>query len=183
MVNYINEVSKEKKARLWNDMNTRCYNEKFHERQPQYRECDVCEEWLTDKTKFFDWVDENYYTVSDEQMDLDKDILVKGNKLYSPDTCVFVPHSINTLFLNGKKNRGDCPIGVYFDKSKNKFAVCFAIDSNSIKLGRYDTKEKAFGVYKRHKESLIMATADRYKGKIPTHLYNAMLAWEIEETD
>ena len=183
MVNYINEVTKEKKARLWNDMNTRCYNEKFHERQPQYKECEVCEEWLSDKQKFFDWVDENYYTVGDEQIDLDKDILVKGNKEYSPETCVFVPHSINTLFISGKKNRGEYPLGVHYDKGKKRFRTSLATGTKSINLSWHHTQEKAFEEYKRHKEALIIATADKYKGEIPSHLYNAMLAWSVEVTD
>lgn len=183
MINYIKEVSDVKKARLWNDMQTRCYNKKFHERQPQYKECKICDEWLNDKNLFFKWVDDNYYIVGDEQIDLDKDILVKGNKIYSPETCVFVPHSINTLFINGKKRRGDCPLGVHFDNGKNKYRACLAINKTNIKLNWHHTQEKAFEEYKRHKEALIITTADKYKGIIPSHLYNAMLNWEIEKTD
>ena len=109
------------KARwLWNDMQTRCYNAKFYKRCSEYEECSICQEWLEDKEKFFQWVEENYYMVGDERMDLDKDILVKGNKIYSPETCVFVPHSINTLFLSCKKTRGEYLIGVHYDSDKKK---------------------------------------------------------------
>ena len=183
MIDYLGEVEKVKKARLWNDMNTRCYNDKLHERFTSYIGCEVCPEWKNDKNEFYQWVEENYYTVGDEQMDLDKDILVKGNKIYSPDTCVFVPHSINTLFVNCKKNRGELPIGVYYDKDRKKYRASFSINGNVIRLSRCDTPEEAFEEYKRHKKAAIIAMADRYKGSIPEHLYNAMIAWEIEETD
>ena len=183
MVQYLGEVDKVKKARLWNDMNTRCYNEKLHERFPQYKECEVCSEWKNDKNKFFQWVDENYYIVGDETMDLDKDILVKGNKIYSPETCVFTPHSINTLFLNGKKNRGDYPLGVHYDKERKKYRAELSVNGSRIHLSRWNTEEEAFEEYKRHKQALIIAMADRFKGKIPAHLYNAMIAWQIEITD
>ena len=79
--------------------------------------CTVCEEWLN-YSNFKVWYDQN--RIKGMALDLDKDILFKGNKVYSPETCCFVPHAINTLFLNGKKNRGDLPLGVHFDKSKGR---------------------------------------------------------------
>ena len=77
-------------------------------------------------------------------LDLDKDILFKGNKVYSPETCCFVPHAVNTLFLNGKKNRGDFPLGVHFDKSKGKYRAEMSFMGRQIKLGTFDTAESAF---------------------------------------
>jgi hypothetical protein len=114
--------------------------------------------------------------VGNEQIDLDKDILCKGNKVYSPETCVFVPHTINTLFLRCQKNRGNLSIGVCFDKSKKKYCAGLGINNKNIKLGVYNTPEEAFAEYKRHKEALIVVTADKYKGRIPEKLYKAMIA-------
>lgn len=79
----------------WHDMMNRCYNEKFHARQPQYKNCTVCEEWHN-FCNYRLWYEGNKY--GDEPLDLDKDILFKGNTIYSPETCVLVPHIINTLF-------------------------------------------------------------------------------------
>ena len=172
-----------KARRLWNDMQTRCYNAKYHKRSPEYEECSICQEWLEDKEKFFQWVEENYYSVGDESMDLDKDILVKGNKVYSPDTCVFVPHSINTLFLSCKGKRGKYPIGVYYDSDKKKYCANVNVNSECIKLSVKNTPEEAFEEYKRHKEALIIVTADKYKKYIPSKAYNAMLNWKVEITD
>ena len=172
-----------KAKRLWNDMQTRCYNIKLHNRLPEYKGCTICDYWLEDKERFYKWVEENYYMTGDEQMDLDKDILFKGNKVYSPETCVFVPHTINTLLLNCKRKRGKYPLGVSYEKSKNKYRASLNVDGKNVKLGYYNTPEEAFLEYKRHKEALIIVMADRYKSKIPDKVYEAMMNWKIEMDD
>ncbi len=172
-----------KARRLWNDMYSRCYNEKLHKRFPEYIGCAICDYWLEDKERFYKWVEENYYMIGNEQMDLDKDILVKGNKVYSPETCVFVPHTINTILLNCKRKRGEYPVGVSYDKTKEKYRAALKVGDRNIKLGHYNTAAEAFMDYKRHKEALILVTADRYKGKIPDSVYEAMVNWKIEIDD
>ena len=172
-----------KAARLWNDMYTRCYNSKLHDRLPDYKDCTICDYWLEDRERFFKWVEENYYMVGNEQMDLDKDILFKGNKVYSPETCVFVPHTINTLLVNCKQKRGKYPVGVSYEKAKGKYRAALKIGDRNIKLGHYNTAEEAFMDYKKHKEALIIVMADRYKGRIPDKVYKAMTNWKIEIAD
>ncbi|TCJ01061.1 AP2 domain-containing protein, partial [Cytobacillus praedii] len=95
----------------WHSMMTRCYNDKYQEKQPTYKGCTVVEEWHNFQN-FAKWYDENYYEVEGDKMQLDKDIIVKGNKVYSPNTCVFVPQSINKLFIKKEFKRGKLPIGV-----------------------------------------------------------------------
>ena len=120
-------------------------------------------------------------------MCLDKDILVKGNKVYSSETCIFVPQKINTLFENRKNCRGDCPIGVTYDKDCNLYrARCNILNNNKQKskhLGRFKTKIEAFKSYKIFKESYIKQMAEKYKEVIPVELYKAMYNWEVEITD
>lgn len=164
----------------WHDMINRCYNEKFHEKHPQYKGCTVCEEWLN-YSNFKIWYDQN--KIVGMKLDLDKDILFKGNKEYSPATVAFVPHEINTLFLNGKKNRGDLPIGVHFDKEKGKYRAEMSFMGQPIKLGRFDTIELAFARYKEYKEDFIKDIAEQYKDEIPYKVYEAMMNWVIEITD
>lgn len=164
----------------WHDMINRCYNAKFHERQPQYKECSVCEEWLN-YSNFKVWYDQN--KVPGMSLDLDKDILFKGNKVYSPETCCFVPHAINTLFLSRKADRGSYPIGVYYDKDKMKYRAVMAFMGRQIKLGWFDTAESAFARYKEYKEDFIQDIAEQYKGKIPDKVYEAMMSWKIEIDD
>ena len=74
----------------WRAMLQRCYDKKIHNRQPTYIDCSVCEEWCS-LYNFNKWYLKNYYSIDGERMELDKDILVKGNKMYSPDT--YVCHS------------------------------------------------------------------------------------------
>lgn len=164
----------------WHDMINRCYNAKFHERQPQYKGCTVCEEWLN-YSNFKVWYDKN--KITGVSWDLDKDILFKGNKVYSPETCCFVPHAVNTLFLNGKKNRGDLPLGVHFDKSKGKYRAEMSFIGEQIKLGTFGTAESAFARYKEYKEDLIRDMAGVYKDEIPDKVYEAMMNWKIEIDD
>ena len=87
---------------VWTSMLKRCYSDKCQKKQPTYKGCCVCEEWLN-YSNFKKWFNDNYYEIEGEQMNLDKDILVKGNKIYSPETCVFVPKKINTLFVKSNK--------------------------------------------------------------------------------
>lgn len=83
----------------------RCYSARYQERKPTYKGCSVCDEWLNYQN-FAKWYDDNYYEIKGEIMCLDKDILVKGNKIYSPENCVFVPNYINVLFARiGCKNK------------------------------------------------------------------------------
>lgn len=176
MVNYTNDISKQKLRTLWNNMNTRCYNENYHAESPQYIGCEVCQEWLDDKENFYDWVKENYYTVGSEQMDLDKDILVKNNKIYSPETCIFAPHNINVYFENLTRE----PLYV---PSKHQYKMSIFIDGKNVDLGLFDTEEAAKAIYIKHKEAAILAKADIYKDSIPGKLYDAMINWKIELED
>lgn len=164
----------------WHDMINRCYNAKFHERQPQYKGCTVCKEWLN-YSNFKVWYDKNKIPVM--SFDLDKDILFKGNKVYSPETCCFVPHAINTLFLSKKADRGDFPIGVSYEKDKKKFRAYMSFMGEQIKLGTFDTAESAFARYKEYKEDFIKDIAEQYKDEIPYKIYEAMINWKIEIDD
>jgi hypothetical protein len=155
----------------------------MHKRLPTYKDCSVCDEWLNFQN-FAAWYDKNYYEVTGERMDLDKDILVKGNKIYSPDTCAFVPHSINGLFVKNNARRGNLPIGVSYEKKNSKFkAKCNNGKKKAIGIGHFNTSKEAFLAYKEFKENLIKRIAFEYKEKIPSVIFNALLNYEVEETD
>ena len=170
----------------WHSMLERCYSEKYQEKYPTYNGCTVCEEWLNFQN-FAEWYYNNYYEVEGQRMHLDKDILVKHNKIYSSETCVFVPHAINSLFVKCDKSRGESIIGT---STKNgKYVVhCSIINPETGKskneyLGLYDTQEKGFEVYKYYKEKNIKYVADYFKEQIPDKLYNALYNYEVEITD
>nr|DAE62910.1 MAG TPA: hypothetical protein [Caudoviricetes sp.] len=173
---------------VWHSMLERCYNEKYTYRNSTYKECEVCEKWHN-YTNFGDWFEENYYTIENETMCLDKDILNKGNKIYSPDNCIFAPERINLLFVKSKKSRGNYPIGVSYHKASGKFeAHCSVYNYKENKkkliyLGLYDTTEEAFNAYKQYKEKNIKDVADYYKEQIPSELYQALYKYEVNIND
>lgn len=171
----------------WNNMLKRCYDKKYQKKQPTYIGCSACEEWHNFQN-FAKWYEENYYDIDDEIMCLDKDILIKGNKIYSPETCVFVPKIINSLFTKRQNKRGLLPIGVTYYKNNKKYrAQCCHLEKGKDRyLGLYNTPEEAFEVYKKEKERYIKQVADEYKSKyhqFPQKLYNAMYNYQVEITD
>ena len=172
--------------KIYHDMLRRCYYPKYQEKRPTYKGCKV-EDYLLNFQHMGEWLEENYYEVSGEQMCLDKDILCKRNKVYSRDTCIFVPQRINLLFTKHDKSRGKDPIGVTELPSGKYQAYCNDGYGKYIYLGVYSTKEEAFRVYKEYKEKVIKEVIDSYEGKIPEVFYSrlkeAMYNYKVEMDD
>jgi hypothetical protein len=168
----------------WKGILERSYSDKHKIRFPTYIGVTVCDEWHNFQN-FAKWYDENYYEIDNEVMCLDKDILIKGNKIYSPETCVIAPARINNLFIKNDANRGNLPVGVSLCKSrKNRYGVkCSDGNKGDVNLGYFKTPEDAFNTYKIYKEKLIKQFAEEYKDKIPLRLYKAMITYEVEITD
>lgn len=93
----------------WDNMIKRGYSQEFKGRRPTYQNVAVCDEWLVFSNFRQWWVENNV-----RNWQLEKDILVKGNLIYSPDTCVYVPNYLNTLLADSAAIRGDYPLGVCF---------------------------------------------------------------------
>lgn len=172
--------------KIWYNMLTRCYDPKFHEKHSTYKDCKV-ENYFLNFQHMGEWLEDNYYEVPGEKMCLDKDILCKGNKVYSRDSCIFVPERINLLFVKHDNARGNNPIGVEDLPSGNYQARCNDVNGERICLGTYSTKEEAFRVYKEYKEKVIKKVIDSYEGKIPEPYYSrlreAMYNYEVEIDD
>ena len=171
---------------IYHDMLKRCYYPKYQERYPTYKGCKV-EDYLLNFQHMGEWIDDNYYEIPGEKMCLDKDILCKGNKMYSRDTCIFVPNRINVLFTKRDNARGKNPIGMTELPSGNYQAYCNNGYGKNIYLGVYSTKEEAFQVYKKYKEKVIKEVIDSYEGIIPEPFYSrlktAMYNYEVEIDD
>jgi len=177
----------------WKGMLGRCYAQYTEKCKRTYLGCIVCDEWLNFQL-FAAWYDANYYKIVGEKMHLDKDLLCKGNKVYSPTTCVYVPHMLNTILLNKSNFRGSLPVGV--EKNFNKYIAKLnkrtpeGVISREY-LGMFKTPDEAFQAYKKEKEAYIKAEADRYKAmmtkerdvKIFAKVYNALYAYEVHEKD
>lgn len=166
----------------WQNMLGRCYSKASVKYNPTYDCAEVSDEWLCFQN-FAKWYNENYYEIKNNKMCLDKDILKKGNKIYSANTCIFVPEIINNLFVKSDKTRGEYPIGVTYNKEINKFESKYTNKNKTIKLGYYNTPKEAFDEYKKYKEKHIKEVAEEYKNKIPNKLYKAMINYKVEITD
>lgn len=164
----------------WRGMLLRCYCKSYLKTQPTYNDCSVCGEWLL-FSNFKKWFDEQLY-LPEENMVLDKDIVVKGNKVYSPSTCCLVPSKINLLFTKSNKRRGDLPIGV--TRHRKSFAARANI-GHFVSLGHFSTPRAAFLAYKEAKEQYVKELAEKYykEGKITERVYNALLNYRVEITD
>lgn len=176
-------ISSLKSYSSWTHMLSRCYDEKDkHFEIYGGSDVTVSDEWLS----FFNykkWYDENYYEIENDKMVVDKDILVKNNKIYSKDTCMIVPSRINKLFVTEKSTRGNLPIGVFYH-SKNSVYIATLTKKNKYKhLGCFDNITEAFNAYKIAKEDYIKEVANEYKNKIPQKLYDAMINYEVEIGD
>lgn len=145
-----------------------------------YHDCELCEEWKT-YSNFKKWFDDNYK----DSYQLDKDILFKGNRLYSPQTCRFIPRQINTLITTHKKDRGEYPIGVTFCKRDRSFVSKIRKYGVRYNVGTFSNPEDAFYAYKLEKEKHIKEVAEKYynEGNIDIDIYNALCAWTISITD
>lgn len=161
----------------WSHMMSRCYNSKFHEIRSTYKDCEVCDEWK-DYDIFYNWFQENYK----DGFALDKDILVQGNKVYSPSTCCFVPQYINSLFVKSDAKRGYFPLGTTFHKQSNKYqANCKNGQGKKVHLGLFTDPIEAHEAYCAYKYQLIREIASEALkiGVIDERIYNAMINYQI----
>lgn len=164
---------------VWADILYRCHTAKGHLDCPAYTDCYICEEWKR-YSSFKKWFDENYV----EGYQLDKDILVKGNRVYSPDTCCFVPNDINML-LSKSKSRRALPTGVHKHSQCNRYVAQLSIHNKVNRLGLYKTVEEAFAAYKEAKEAYIRALASKHyaQGCLAYNVYEALMNREINIDD
>lgn len=162
----------------WKNIMQRCYSVNRQQKQVSYETCTIHKDWHNFQN-FARWFEENYI----EGFELDKDILFKGNKIYSIKTCCFVPFEINVLLTNRYVCRGDFPLGVSFYKKNNKFMACLHINSIQKHLGYFYTQEEAFNAYKNAKEENIKNVANKYKNQITIECYNALMDWTIDIND
>ena len=140
----------------WKEMLRRCYSEKFLESRPTYIGTTVCSEWVY-ASEFKKWMEREDW----QGKSLDKDIIVRGNKLYSPDTCAFVLKATNLFVTASNASRGDYPIGVYLFKQTGKYhAQCGnPFSGERGHLGLFLTPGEAHEAWRRRKHEIAQLVA------------------------
>lgn len=171
------EGTKSKEYSVWVRMLDRCYSDKVGEDRITYRDCTVSAEFK--HFHYFKSWCKNQIGFGLKGFALDKDILVKGNKVYSPETCCFVPQEINNLFTNIKMKSRELPAGVLFDNTSGKFIVGFSKGSKTTNIGRFSTKQEAELAYKKAKESHIKEVAAKWRDQIDPRVYDSLMNWTV----
>lgn len=148
--------------RYWCDMLRRCYDVGFHERQPSYADCEVCEEWHNYQN-FAKWFENNYYEIKNDTLDLDKDLLVANNKVYSPETCWFIPTGINRGYRNNKDRKAICAL------DSGEYVI------SPIKQSpRFTNLEEAKISYVNWTINKQLEKLESYKGELPVEIYQRL---------
>nr|DAI89615.1 MAG TPA: hypothetical protein [Caudoviricetes sp.] len=163
----------------WSGILRRCYDKKFLIRNPSYYKTIVCEEWHNFQN-FATWFENNWKPYM-KGWHVDKDILFKRDKIYSPETCSIVPAEINYLLLKCNASRGGLPIGVF--KDGKKYVAKLVRDKGIQKYTRHNTIEEAFQSYKVAKEAHIKEVAEIWRPKLATKTYEALINYQVEITD
>ena len=166
---------------LWQDMLKRCFSAKLKQNRPTYEGVTCSKEWLSMTTFIEDVSKMKGYGL--EGWQLDKDILQKGNKLYSKETCCFVPSEVNNLLTKRDNARGEYPVGVCFDKYAGKFKAQLAINGKTKFLGRFNSPEEAFQAYKLAKEAQIKVVAQKWKHLLDEWVFQALMVYEVAIDD
>lgn len=112
-----------KEYEAWRSILQRSFDDGYKNKKPTYKDVTCCDEWLL-FDNFYEWIhsQSNFDKwFNDNSWHIDKDILLKGNKIYSPNFCVLVPQHVNSLFIKDNADRGNLPIGVQKQEYRNRY--------------------------------------------------------------
>ena len=167
---------------LWKSMLKRCYSDVYKKQRPTYEDCEVGDNFKSYEY-FYEWCHKQIgFDV--KGWHLDKDLLIKGNKVYSEDSCIFIPSEINLLLVKNTASRGEHLIGVYWHNKRKAFEARVSKNKGKQeKLGSFKTEMEAFNAYKQAKEAFVKEQADKWKDKIDPRAYNALMSYTVEITD
>ena len=175
-----------KEYNRWYSMLERCYSDTFKKKYLTYEGCEASENFKSYEY-FYEWCQKQIGFNNEgngNPFQLDKDLLIKGNKVYSESTCVFIPSEINSLLVKHEALRGEHLIGVHWSKTHKAFKATVRKNKGGREhLGYFATELEAFNAYKTAKESFIKEQAEKWKDKIDERAYEALMKYQVEITD
>lgn len=164
--------------KTWRNMMRRSYCSEFQAETPTYDGCSVADEWH-DFQNFAEW----YYAQPNNSIpgfDLDKDLTIVGNKVYSRKSCSILPKDINTLLMDCGSRRGSLPQGVSFSKEKGLYLAQVKIDGATKYLGRFADPASAREAYVKSKTHNIRRVAAKYQPVLPPQVYENLMSWTLQ---
>ena len=171
-----------KEYEIWTGMLERCYSEKCQKKQPTYEGCEVSDNFKYYEY-FYEWCNKQI-GFGNEGWQLDKDLLTKGNKVYSENSCVFIPSDINLLLTKRTASRGEYLIGVSWHNTNKAFMARVGKSKGKREwLGCFKTEIEAFKAYKQAKESFIKEQAEKWKSQIDERAYEALMNYKVSTDD
>lgn len=162
--------------RLWSSMMNRCYDKTYQRRFPTYRDCEVSE-YFKCYDNFYVWCNEQK-GFKEQLWQLDKDLLVPNNKLYSEETCTFLPVSINLAIVKPAKVR-NLPVGVSLSNDGRYFVARISRYGKCDNLGGFKNLEAAKQAYLCAKKNYLLDLANKYRGLISERAYEALVNYEV----
>lgn len=157
-----------KEYKLWKGMFERC------QKLAAYQDCSVDQSWDSFQS-FASWCNKQT-GFGVPGFELDKDVLVPGNKVYGPNTCCFIPSEINKFLTHKKSTKGIYPVGVTFDSKANKYCAQITISGRAKWLGRFDTPESAYETYAAAKFDTILTLAAKYRYLVDDVVYKSLIS-------
>ena len=175
-----------KEYNRWHSMLERCYSTIFKKKCPTYEGCEVSDNFKSYEY-FYEWCQKQIGFNNEgngNPFHLDKDLLIKGNKVYSEDSCVFLPQEINKILTKRTTSRGEYLIGIYWSKTHKAFKAQVGKNKGGREyLGYFKTELEAYNAYKTAKESFVKEQAEKWKDKIDPRAYEALMNYKVEITD
>ena len=173
---------KTKEYGLWQSMLKRCYSDVYKKKRPTYKGC-KCSENFKSYEYFYEWC-QSQVGFGNDGWQLDKDLLIKSNKVYSENTCVFLPQEVNSLLIKREPSRGKHLIGVCWSKTNKAFMAQVGKSKGKQEhLGYYKTELEAFNAYKTAKETFVKEQANKWKSQIDLRAYEALMNYEVSIDD
>ena len=175
-----------KEYKLWQSMLVRCYSDTYKKKNPTYKDCEVSDNFKSYEY-FYEWCNKQIGFGNEgdgNPFQLDKDLLIKGNKVYSENTCVFLPKEINLALTKSTASRGKHLIGVCWCKTSKAFVAQVGKSKGKQEyLGLFNTELEAFKAYKVAKESFIKEQANKWKSQIDERVYEALMNYQVNIDD
>ena len=173
---------KTKEYKLWHSMLVRCYSDTIKKKHQTYIGCEVSDNFKSYEY-FYEWC-QKQIGFGNKSWHLDKDLLIKGNKVYSEGTCVFLPQEVNTLLTKRTASRGEYLIGVSWSKTSKAFVATVAKNKGKTEhLGYFNTELEAFNAYKQAKEFFVKGQAEKWKSQIDIRAYEALMNYTVDIDD